>query len=190
MIDPGRGLSGWSGAQPLGPMLDRFLNDFANAFKISKDALYASLKHLIFANRLHAVACAIYVCNRPKPEYSTGQSLEELFTMWSNQYWTGTLGPDDKQEYYKNLETAIREEVNFNIHEIAHGFLSLSNPQVVAIPEALRTQYLEFIYIVRTDAVNKLVDALNKKSAIQTSDQVLRELISAWNPEGEATTTR
>ena len=181
-INPGRGLFETWGTQAVGPALDNLLDGLINHYKVSKQALLEDFKPLIFALRLHAVASAIRVCQKPKPEYSPDQSLEELFTMWSNLYWAVTHG-HDKQEYYQKLEADVKAELNFDINDIVNGFFILKVNQHGKMPEPPRHQFLEFIYIVRTDAVNKMVQVTNEKSATQTFEQILQELISGWNPE-------
>ena len=152
--------------------------------KVSKQALLEDFKPLIFALRLHAVTSAIRVCQKPKPEYSPDQSLQELFTMWSNLYWIGTLGPQyDKQEYYQKLEADVKAELNLDINAIVNGFFILKVKQYGKMPEPLHHQFLEFIYIVRTDAVNKMLQVTNEKSPTRSFEEILQELISGWNPE-------
>ena len=183
-INPGKGFLGTWGTQAVGPALDNLLDGLSNHYKVSKQALLEDFKPLIFALRLHAVPSAIRVCQTPKPEYSGDQSLQELFTMWSNLYWIGTLGPEyHKQEYYQKLEADVKAELNFDINDIVNRFFVLKVKQHGKMPDLLRQQFLEFIYIVRTDAVNKMIQVTNEKSATRSFDEILQELISSWNPE-------
>ncbi len=184
-INPGRGFLGTWGTQAVGPALDNLLEGFVRQFKASRQGLLEDFKPIIFAIRMHAVFSAIEVCRNPKPEYSSGQSLEELFTMWSQLFWTGSLAniEYDKQEYYKTLEIRVKETIDFDVNEIIKGFFILRVKQFGEIPADLKNQLIEFIYIVRTDAVNKAMQAADEKSTTQTLEEILKELFSGWNPE-------
>jgi hypothetical protein len=145
--------------------------------------IIAHFKQLIIALRVHAVASAIEVLHKPKPEYSPDQSLEELFTMWSNSFWETAGQCLEDEEYYKDLEISVKEEINFDIDEKAHNFFDLKTNQLRKIPEDFLHKFLEFVYIVRTDAVNKMIQAVEEKSATKTLDGFLQELITIGNPE-------
>jgi hypothetical protein len=157
IINPGRGFRGNYGTQAVGPALDYLLAGFNVQSNTSKEVYLEDFKQLIIALRVHAVASAIEVLHKPKPEYSPDQSLEELFTMWSNSFWETAGQCLEDEEYYNN--------------------------QLRKIPEDFLHKFLEFVYIVRTDAVNKMIQAVEEKSATKTLDGFLQELITIGNPE-------
>ncbi len=183
IINPGRGFSGDYGTQAVGPALDYLLASFNVQSNTSKEVLLEDFKQLIFALRVHAIASAIEVLHKPKPEYSPDQSFEELFTMWTDSFWQ-TVGPRlEDEEYYKDLEISVKEEINFDIDEIVHSFFDLKTNQVTKITVDFLHKFLEFVYIVRTDAVNKMIQAIEEKSATKTLDGFLQDLITFRNPE-------
>ncbi len=183
IINPGRGFWASYGTQAVGPALDYLLASFNVQSNTSKEVLLEDLKQLIFALRVHAIASAIEVLHKPKPEYSPDQSFEELFTMWTDSFWE-TVGPRlEDEEYYKDLEISVKEEINFNIDEIVHSFFDLKTNQVTKITVDFLHKFLEFVYIVRTDAVNKMIQAIEEKSATKTLDGFLQDLITFRNPE-------
>ena len=182
IINTGRGIWGNYGTQAVGPVLEYILASFSVRSRTTKAVFLEDFNQLIFALRVHAIASAIEVLHKPKSRYSPDQSFEELFTMWSDSFW-GTVGPClEDEEYYKELEICVKEEVNFEIGEIVHSFFALKTNQLRKIPVNFHYKFLEFIYIVRTDAVNKMIQAIEKKSATKTLDGFLQELITIGNP--------
>jgi hypothetical protein len=183
IINPGRGFRGNFGTQAVEPALDYLLASFNVQSNASKEVILEGFKQLIFALRVHAIVSATEVLHKPKPEYSPDQSLEELFTMWSDSF-KETVGPClEDEEYYKDLEISVKKEINFDIDEIAHSFFDFKTNQFTIITEDFLHKFLEFVYIVRTDSVKKMIQAIEEKSATKTLNEIRQELITSWNPE-------
>lgn len=187
-INPGRGLLGMWGTKPLGPALDGILNELSRESKVKKDSLLPDFQKLIYPLRIHAIYSAIEVCKNPKTEYSAEQSLNELFSMWSELFWTDTfektMGRDlSKDSYYQSLEARIKEAVGFDVNHVVNGFHILKTREVGKLSDVLVQNLIELVYIIRTDAVNKLLQTVDQESSSKTPDQIVEKLLAEWNPE-------
>ncbi len=173
IINPATGFWGTYGTQAVGPALDYLLANFNVESNELKEVLLEDFKNLILTLRVHAVSSALKVLQKPKLEYSEEQSLEELFAMWSNSFWTGTLGQRlDDQEYYKALEISVKEEINFEINEVYQNFFTVETNRFGELPPGVLEKLVEFVYIVRMDAVNKLIQAWEEKSETELASKI------------------